>query len=323
MYVSLYVLGIIVTAAGVAMVGFGIPINEFSLGNTLLISGTTALVGGLVLIALGAAVRQLCRIAEILMARPAPRVARPLDTFDSVMSGNSRPSPVRIPFPPKPSSEGRGPAPVEPRLAAIPSIDDSKDAALDRPRSSFPLMPNAPEPFAERDETPLSPRAPAADARLDVTEIRAEAGYRDMTAGLTGSSDTEVLPISRLDVSLRPAPPSDIAPRTELFESLWPTDRRPSKAPIPEVEPKPAMTDIATGNKADRGEAHKQDEKAGERKQNEVAAEPHVVSILKSGIIDGMAYTLYSDGAIEAELPQGTVRFGSITELRSYLETSS
>jgi hypothetical protein len=43
------------------------------------------------------------------------------------------------------------------------------------------------------------------------------------------------------------------------------------------------------------------------------------VAILKSGVIDGMAYTVYTDGSIEAELPQGIIRFGSIEELRSYL----
>jgi hypothetical protein len=47
------------------------------------------------------------------------------------------------------------------------------------------------------------------------------------------------------------------------------------------------------------------------------------VSILKSGIIDGMAYTLYSDGSIEADMPQGTMRFASVIELRAYLEKSS
>jgi hypothetical protein len=50
------------------------------------------------------------------------------------------------------------------------------------------------------------------------------------------------------------------------------------------------------------------------------AAEPRPIAILKSGVIDGMAYTLYTDGSIEAELPQGTMRFGSIEELRSHLE---
>ncbi len=47
------------------------------------------------------------------------------------------------------------------------------------------------------------------------------------------------------------------------------------------------------------------------------------VSVLKSGVVDGMAYTLYTDGSIEAELAQGVVRFGSIEELRNHLEKSS
>jgi len=48
--------------------------------------------------------------------------------------------------------------------------------------------------------------------------------------------------------------------------------------------------------------------------------EPRPIAILKSGVIDGMAYTLYTDGSIEAELPQGTMRFSSIDELRAHLE---
>ena len=48
----LFVLGVAAAAAGVLMIGFGIPINEFSLGNTLIIAGTTALASGLVVIGL-------------------------------------------------------------------------------------------------------------------------------------------------------------------------------------------------------------------------------------------------------------------------------
>jgi hypothetical protein len=50
--------------------------------------------------------------------------------------------------------------------------------------------------------------------------------------------------------------------------------------------------------------------------------EQRPIAILKSGVIDGMAYTLYTDGSIEAELPQGTMRFGSIDELRAHLENT-
>ena len=49
-----------------------------------------------------------------------------------------------------------------------------------------------------------------------------------------------------------------------------------------------------------------------------VPPEPEV-EIFKSGVIDGMAYTLYTDGSIEAELAHGTVKFASIEELRAYL----
>lgn len=48
--------------------------------------------------------------------------------------------------------------------------------------------------------------------------------------------------------------------------------------------------------------------------------EPRAVAVLKSGVVDGMGYTLYVDGSIEAELPNGTLRFASINELRAHLE---
>src|SRR3569623_1233973 len=44
------------------------------------------------------------------------------------------------------------------------------------------------------------------------------------------------------------------------------------------------------------------------------------VSVVKSGVVDAMAYSLYSDGSIEAQLPEGTVRFESIDELRAHLD---
>ncbi len=45
--------------------------------------------------------------------------------------------------------------------------------------------------------------------------------------------------------------------------------------------------------------------------------------VLKSGFIGGMAYTLYSDGSIEAELPDGVLRFGSLQELREHVAATS
>jgi hypothetical protein len=58
------------------------------------------------------------------------------------------------------------------------------------------------------------------------------------------------------------------------------------------------------------------DSASADTQENGLASTP---KILKSGVIDGMAYTLYVDGSIEAELPQGIVRFGSLDELRGHL----
>ena len=44
------------------------------------------------------------------------------------------------------------------------------------------------------------------------------------------------------------------------------------------------------------------------------------VTVLKSGVVDGMAYSLYSDGSIEAQMPEGMMRFASIDELRAHLD---
>jgi hypothetical protein len=49
-------------------------------------------------------------------------------------------------------------------------------------------------------------------------------------------------------------------------------------------------------------------------------AEQPAVTVLKSGVVDGMAYSLYSDGSIEAQMPEGMMRFASIDELRSHLD---
>jgi hypothetical protein len=53
------------------------------------------------------------------------------------------------------------------------------------------------------------------------------------------------------------------------------------------------------------------------------AEQPPAVTVLKSGVVDGMAYSLYSDGSIEAQMPEGMMRFASIDELRAHLDHRS
>lgn len=49
-------------------------------------------------------------------------------------------------------------------------------------------------------------------------------------------------------------------------------------------------------------------------------AETTTLTIVQSGDVDGMAYSLFSDGSIEAQMPDGVVRFVSIHALREHLD---
>jgi hypothetical protein len=97
-----------------------------------------------------------------------------------------------------------------------------------------------------------------------------------------------------------PMQPAAELPPKSFFESVWPQEKN-APAPEPAVEPSPPPPPPPLPPKKPE-------------------AKPQVVAVLKSGVVDGMGYTLYVDGSIEAELPQGTVRFSSIHELRSHLE---
>ena len=94
---------------------------------------------------------------------------------------------------------------------------------------------------------------------------------------------------------------------------LWP--KRPAREgqPDPRLEVARAPAAAAAGAPG----AH------GRGSPRRPAPQERGVAILKSGVVDGMAYTLYADGSIEAQLPQGTVRFGSIAELRAHIENNA
>src|ERR1700693_4083265 len=118
MSVLLFVVGAIATMVGVGMVGYGIPINEFSFGNTLIVAGTTATVGGRIIIAISAAVSKLQRVAEMLATRTPVRSSRPIEMFEPPAGSRAAPMPGQVPFPPRPKSEAGARQPQVPLDAA-------------------------------------------------------------------------------------------------------------------------------------------------------------------------------------------------------------
>jgi hypothetical protein len=264
MSIVFLLIGLLASLAGLATIGFAVPIDESSFGNTLILTGTVALSAGLILIGLGAGLRRLDRIAEALTARPIPRALRPAEP--EAAAGPARASPGRAPFAPKSvESEPARRVPPEPRF--VPA-DQGTPAEV------------------EEADAPLSPQGPRGSA-----ENRSP----------------------RLDPPWRPIGPTEMSTdwpaKNQMFDSLWPKGSRKAKpSDSNSTNPEPSSGPAVPG---------------GEKRNGQAAEERQAASILKSGVVDGMAYTLYADGSIEAQLPEGILRFASIDELREHLEKHS
>jgi hypothetical protein len=106
-------------------------------------------------------------------------------------------------------------------------------------------------------------------------------------------------------------------PRRNAFDEAWPEPDRLRG------EPSRRLHSSDLGAPA-RPESATPAAEATEKFEPEVApASEDEVTLLKSGEVDGMAYSLYSDGSIEARMPEGMMRFASIDELRAYLDQRS
>jgi hypothetical protein len=303
MSVILFILGILVTGAGIVTIGFGIPINEFNLGNTLIVSGTIAFSAGLILIGLAAAVDQLAQAVKALRGR-APARPQPQAAEQALPAARASPPQAPAPLQVAPQAPlSKAPVPPAPRNPIVararseePAEADSS-SAIERLRSSLVRSdarpgPKVPDPADAEDAPYTPPPAPPAAA-----------GPVLGTNGAASPAGAE---------AQKKKPPLDF-----LFR---PKARERQAEPFDAVWPQRGARQADEGGEAQRAggsdpSARPPAEMGGE--------EGRSTGILKSGVVDGMAYTLYVDGSIEAQLPQGTVRFGSIAELRTHIENNS
>src|ERR1700712_619534 len=76
MMTMLLIAGMAVLAAGLLAVALGIPVKEFSFGNTLILAGAVAACTGLIMLGLAVVVRELQNIARHLGPATPAEVAR-------------------------------------------------------------------------------------------------------------------------------------------------------------------------------------------------------------------------------------------------------
>jgi hypothetical protein len=227
--------------------------------------------------------------------------------------------------------ESRQPEPrqLEPRFPAA-AVASAPPGPLDwlrakskpaRPTPSSTIASNGAEPpmVEVLDDAPLSPRAPRRQAMPPLAEPALEPKVWSPSRD-SGSVEPQSTPQFE-QPHHRAAPPIEQAKEKNEFDLVW-----PDTAPAGEPAKHEASLDMPMPTIPSR-----QRESSPTEKRPEISSKPASKSaskpasergpaILKSGVIDGMPYTLYADGSIEAELPHGTVKFASVDALRAHLE---
>ena len=332
MTLVLLAVGLLAAAAGLVTIGFGIPINAFSLGNTLIISGTIAVASGLILIGLALVLGQLKRIVEALRSQPLVRASRAVESAE--MAAQPRVTPATGPTPAWTSPEPELPEPLAPEPPRVaephfpatatepPPVPLDWLRAKSRPVTPAPPVVAAEPPMVElTDEAPLSPRPPQRSAMPPVesaVEPKVWSPNRE-----AGSLDPRLAPRPEQPMA-RDVPPVEPPKEKERFDLVWP-DRGGAPAPNEsrvEVRREPVLDMPLPPIPARPRETRPASDKRMPEAMRKTTPD-RGPAILKSGVIDGMPYTLYADGSIEAQLPQGMVKFASVDALRAHLEKQS
>jgi hypothetical protein len=289
MFVML-IAGIGLVVAGLLAIGFGIPIKEFSTGNTLIIAGVIGVCTGAIMLALWITVRELKNVARRLSAGVSEARGEAMGRPGLSGAGTRDSAPAGGGFlgDEQPGGSGSFPPAAAPFTPAVPPPWQNEAVLRDHP---------IPEPM--HPEPPPPPPPSAAKPKRNLLFSSTSQKERERAQ----ARSNEPLPDFR---SKSPIGPLDdpAEPPTASFEDAWPkaerarpgemaAQRRSSRMPPPLAE-------------ANGGPAHAEDRPE--------------VTVLKSGVVDGMAYSLYSDGSIEAQMPEGMMRFASIDELRAHLD---
>jgi hypothetical protein len=294
MTIALLIAGIGLLLAGLLTVGYGILL-DLSLGNTLIYAGTIIACTGVMLLAVWIAIRELRKIAVQLGLATSPRAGTALQADGAgVVPGRQAPENAGFPFGhDQPAPEHADHAP--PAAPSAPAPWQEEAAARDR----------GPSPAPEPVET-----APAVKPKRNLLFSSSSRKERERAEGRTEPSAPALRPAP---AAPPPAPESNEVSPPATFDDAWPQSERSRTSDVPPARRsvRPPSTFAEPSAAAPAPERYPPAVRNGDQPP---------VTVLKSGVVDGMAYSLYSDGSIEAQMPEGMMRFASIDELRSHLD---
>jgi hypothetical protein len=303
--------GIVLAILGLLIAFAGLPDRSagLGLGSDLIQAGAMIFSGGLVVAALGQVLSGLRsmgdRIEDAVYDLAPPRASLNDDLAEATPRPLPRAATARAPIAPAAPEPAEEEEPAAPPARETRAPRPAAREAQPQPRAARPA-PDATRPMPPR--TPVRPevRRPEPETRRPEPELEAQRDEDTADDFQPQRSEPRWLRAQ-----------ADAGNRQPQGQGATPLSNRPSRA-TPVVNP--SRRDPSSAPAAPMPDVRRRPAPMAMAEPEPAPAEQPEASVVRSGIIAGMAYTLYSDGSIEAELPAGLVRFGSLGELQDHVK---
>ena len=327
MAIILLAIGAILSAVGLYALVSGYPMIEIERGWASVIAGSVLLSGGLVVMALGLVLRALTRMRIAL-----PAFARAADAPSPAMT---EPSFAPIPLAPHAASPlgAAAPALVVAAPAAAAALVADHGVRPDAPASVAPPEPGAadvpvPDELESRAPPPVEPdsrdeRAFDYEADPEAHVPPVETPHVEPTPAPQAAESDHVSFVDRDVAETFAPPPLHEVEETDAHDPSV-DDLSHPKFALQESEEREPATDAPFVEHADEpteaAHAEHSAEPIAEAPATAPEAPPANLSVIGRYDSEGTSYVMYSDGSIEAQSEAGIYRFGSMAELKAFIE---
>jgi hypothetical protein len=331
-----FFLGALLIVAGATSIGFGIDIIQVERGWTEVISGAMVLAAGAVIVALGCVVAKLDQVLKAtergLRSSAHESVADAAHAGASFEISGAEPAGLR--GTPAPAREWSAPPVAIAQAEAVTAQVDSAAPGAGQPvagdawphgeaEARASLGSSEPSTEADRKAVPAT-GAEIGGAHAEIPEAAAETNFEWLERALSDTdkpshSDARA---ARLEDSRPPegsgreeTPISAVDPAHPVAKDKADEPKDPVLRPLPPASaPEPAAPDLFPGLR----HAGPGDGDSGSLAPT--AAEPAILGRYQA---NGNSYVMFSDGSIEAVTQTGVYRFGSMAELKAFIEAQS
>lgn len=321
MIVALFALAAAMMIGGIASVIQGFPFVRLESGLAMTIAGAGVASAGAVLFGLGAVVSALRRVEGALEFRRLAEEVRP-----PALAAASTEAAIEPPPAPAPPAAAALPGSALPAAAlaglAVGGLAGSRagrepvfdGSTFGTPAPGDPPLPDFGHPQPATDEVHDS-------GEVHDGEVRGHAvSEAEPELPLPAPPETPSLPESAAAEPPErdePAPEPVIAAEDDLFAGPEPLPPPPGLPVRQEPEPEPVEDEAPALRPSLIAEEPRPEPAPEQGRKPEPEPAREVVGTYASG---GNTYVMYSDGAIEAETPRGRFSFGSLDELKAFVE---